>query len=554
VKNADGAIRPAAYPRDLAIAGGGTAGQARDLASVTAADGQVALQWTGPLPEPVLTGDTATYPEIQPGIDLQVKATRTGFQQFLILKRKPGKPVSFTMPLRADGVSLRTDADGNTDVVDKTGATVGSVPAAQMWDARIDGQSGLLTKPAKVKQRKNTKPKVKTAQGKDRETVDITVEPADGYLDDPNVKYPVTIDPGATIWANFDTFTQSNITGSDQSGMGELRLGTYDGGPTQARSYLHFDMSQFRGTRILDSKLWLYATHSWSCSARDWEVWSTPLVGTGTRWSNQPAPWAHWATPNVTTGYSTSCNDAWVNVGITNLQQAWSDEGFTNAGVMLNARDENDSFAWKKFSSAEGGAVPHVDITYNTRPSPATGLNVSDRGDHAGTVCTRTTTPTLTFNVSDPDGDVVRAFVYLYEGNTIIHHQEIGVVNSGGVAQWKVPPGILQEGKTYKYRTAVHDNYDWSGDSFYAVKSKMSGRALDIANCSRDAGANVGIWDYWAGGCQRWSLRSRPDGYTDFVGRDSGHALDVANAAAPTAPMWASGTSTSTATTASSGS
>lgn len=531
VKNADGAIRPAAHPRDLAIAGGGAADQARDLASVTAADGQVALQWTGPLPEPVLAGDTATYPEIQPGIDLQVKATRTGFQQFLILKRKPNKPVSFTMPLRADGVSLRTDADGNTDVVDKTGATVGSVPAAQMWDARVDGQTGLLAKPAKVKQRKDAKPKVKTAQGKDRETVDITVEPADGYLDDPNVKYPVTIDPGATIWANFDTFTQSNITNSDQSGMGELRLGTYDGGTTKARSYLHFDMSQFRGTTILESKLWLYATHSWSCGARNWQIWSTPLVGTGTRWSNQPAPWTHWATSGATRGYSTSCDDGWIATDILGLQQAWSKEGFTNAGVMLKAENEGDSYGWKKFSSAEGGAVPHVDVTYNTQPSPATGLTVSDRGDNGGVVYTRSLTPTLSYPVHDPDGDVLYPTFYVYEGDSLIATHSVGGVNSGGVATWKLPEGLLQNGKSYRYRASAHDNRIWAGDGYVSIRNKMGGRAVDIPGCATAAGTTLQIWDYWGGGCQRWNMTHHGGTTFAFGGRDAGHAIDVANCA-----------------------
>lgn len=524
VKGADGAIRSKAHPRDLVLAGAGGE-QTRDLASVNAAEGQVALQWTGKLPEPQLAGDTATYPEVRPGIDLQVKATRTGFEQFLVLKRKPDKGAVFTLPLRASGLTIRTDADGNSELARPSGQVVATVPAAEMWDARWDEKAGGPAKRVKVKQRKDVKPKVAA-----QERVDVTVEPADGYLDDPNVKYPVIVDPGVSVYTNFDTFTQSNIANTDQSGMGELRLGTYDGGATKARSYMHFDMSPFRGTRVLNSTLWMYATHSWSCNARNWEVWSTPLVGTGTRWSNQPAPWTHWATNSATTGHSAPCPDNWVSTDIRNLAQAWSDQGFTNAGVMLKASDENDSYAWKKFSSAEGGAVPHVDITYNTKPSPVTGLNVSDRGDNGGVTYTRSATPMLTFHVNDPDGEGVRAFVYVYEGETMIHNAEVGVVPSGTVGQWPVPAGLLQNGKTYKFRVAVHDNYDWSGDSFYAISSKLSGNVLDVNGCGTSAGNNIGTWSYWGGGCQRWALRSRPGGFADIIERDNAFvAADIAN-------------------------
>src|SRR6185369_1645688 len=181
------------------------------------------------------------------------------------------------------------------------------------------------------------------------------------------------------------------------SGQPELRLGTYDGGTTKARSYLHFDVSRFRGTRVQSAKLWLYATHSYSCSARNWEVWDTALVGTGTRWSNQPNPYTRWATTGATLGHDAACNDNWIGTDIPNLIGAWAANGVTTGSMVLKAESETDTYGWKKFSSSEGGAVPHIDVTYNTRPNPAAGLSVSDRGDNAGATYTRSLTPTLTF-------------------------------------------------------------------------------------------------------------------------------------------------------------
>ncbi|MFD0479756.1 hypothetical protein ACFQ0B_75140 [Nonomuraea thailandensis] len=46
------------------------------------------LGWTGALPKPTLSGDTATYPEVMPGVDLQVTADVDGFSHLLVVKSR----------------------------------------------------------------------------------------------------------------------------------------------------------------------------------------------------------------------------------------------------------------------------------------------------------------------------------------------------------------------------------------------------------------------------------------------------------------------------------
>ena len=130
--------------------------------------------------------------------------------------------------------------------------------------------------------------------------------------------------------------------------------------------------------------MWLYQFHANLCAQTGWEVWSTPLVGTGTRWANQPAPWSLFATPTETRKPGCALPDGWTGVDVKTLAQTWADQQFGMAGVMLKAADEGSTSGWKKFYSAESSAVPLIDITYNFRPNPATGLNVSHRGDHSG--------------------------------------------------------------------------------------------------------------------------------------------------------------------------
>ena len=60
-------------------------GDPRSAYAVAAGHG-IALGWEGALPEPVLTGSSATYPDVRPGTDLVVKATRAGFEEFVVAK------------------------------------------------------------------------------------------------------------------------------------------------------------------------------------------------------------------------------------------------------------------------------------------------------------------------------------------------------------------------------------------------------------------------------------------------------------------------------------
>jgi hypothetical protein len=87
----DGSVAPVATAVDLSFSGGGTSPLARMARGAKALE----LGWQGALPTPVLDGDTATYPEVLPGVDLSVRADVDGFSHLLVVKtpeaaRNPG--------------------------------------------------------------------------------------------------------------------------------------------------------------------------------------------------------------------------------------------------------------------------------------------------------------------------------------------------------------------------------------------------------------------------------------------------------------------------------
>ena len=144
VKGADGLVRPKGHPGSLVLSGGGVVKNG-ELARVTAPSGQgsAVLEWSGSLPVPTLAGPRATYSDVSPGVDLVVEATRTGFEQFLVVKSRPaaGKAANFSSAIRVEGgLKATAGADGRVSVVASDGVEVASSGAAAAWDAAVDSE------------------------------------------------------------------------------------------------------------------------------------------------------------------------------------------------------------------------------------------------------------------------------------------------------------------------------------------------------------------------------------------------------------------------------
>src|SRR5436190_6766056 len=107
----DGMVTPAAAPTDVAFSGGGDG----PLVRISRLDKELTLGWPGRLPKPALAGDTATYADVLPEVDLQLRATRDGFSQVLIVRSRAAanspalSRIRLTTHIR--GLSLTVDAE-----------------------------------------------------------------------------------------------------------------------------------------------------------------------------------------------------------------------------------------------------------------------------------------------------------------------------------------------------------------------------------------------------------------------------------------------------------
>ncbi len=77
-------------------------------------------------------GDTATYRDVFPGVDLEYVITRGGVKESFILVAAPEGELSWTWRVRADGAELRVTEDGAIELVTPDGEVAALIPPATM--------------------------------------------------------------------------------------------------------------------------------------------------------------------------------------------------------------------------------------------------------------------------------------------------------------------------------------------------------------------------------------------------------------------------------------
>ncbi|MFE7191481.1 DNRLRE domain-containing protein [Kitasatospora sp. NPDC057541] len=508
---ADGSVAPKAHPNALRLAGaGGTrakslaeaqgaAEQARTLVTLGQGDEQVELQWKGGLPKPVLDGTKATYRDaIADGAaDLVVEATRTGFEQYTVLKQRPAAAgFSYTMPLRADGLKAEAQPDGSVLFTDKkSGEKKAVLPAPVMWDA--------TTVPGSSEHPRQARVDLKVVQHGNG--IDLVFTPDAAFLADPNTRYPVTVDPSTTALGNaFDTRVQQGET-VDWSADTEIYWGNSgtknaDGSSRQARSFINWNTAPIADALITNATLSLYNFHSGNsdCLPYAWDIWDTGLASTASRWTAQPSWNSKKATGTETKGRDACGGDGWITADVTNLVQTWTSAKNATSGMGLRAPDETNTKYWKEVNSANAASnVPKLTVTYNYRPRTGTDQQAGSPfyKDTAGTWWVNSATPTLRDTFVDPNNDKVDGTFQIFDAATDTQVGNVLVspyVPSGAPASVTVPAGVLTNGKTYKFRTSPYDglhyNNNWSAWATFTVDTSAPSAPAALSSADYPSG------------------------------------------------------------------
>ncbi|UYQ64487.1 DNRLRE domain-containing protein [Streptomyces peucetius] len=540
----DGKVLPKTAAADIAFSAGGSAAP---LAQVTRGEKTFGVAWEGALPKPVLNGNTATYPNAVPGGDVVVSALPEGFSHSVVLRERPSGPVEFRLPVKAKGLTLDETADERLRWQDSKGKQVAAAPPPLMWDGTEDAKSREPENTAIVTTTVET-----TADG--RQT--LVLKPSEAFLSDPDVTYPVVVDPTNTLAGpTTDTWIQYDAYPSSQRGSTELKAGTYDG-VQKARSFLKFDVAKYAGKKIVDTDLRLYSYYSSTCSTSGSGVqvrrvtsdWDPSAVS----WSAQPSTTTTGAvTSTAAKGYNSSCPAGLVSWDVDAVVQAWAD-GQPNYGVRLAAVSETDTLTWRRYRSAnyvDGAHDPNVEpsltVTYNSYPAVPTAQAITPSAVNAYNAKRYVTslTPTMSAKVSDVDGGTVKAQFEVtpdpaYNDTTYTYTALSGSVASGSTASLTIPStSAFPAGTHLRYRVRGYDGSlygSWTGYTAFVLntakpaapsivcdpytKDTWTAKAANGAQCTLDTTSTDGQGYYW--GLNDPNTPNRVDDTVDGNGGD----------------------------------
>jgi hypothetical protein len=404
---ANGSVVPTAVPLDMRISGGGSG----PLFSLTRNKATLSLSWPSALPAPALSGDTATYASVMPGIDLKVRATAAGLSHILVVStpEAAANPAldELRFGLAATGLTVST-SDGVTQAVDSNADAVFVAPTPLMWDSQLVAGSSKGGPDGPGDSRQVAMP-VSVAG------TELVLSPDRAMLSDPATVWPVYIDPtwigGARpgdVHMDWTQVYQTNANASywrDPNAAG-LKVGYAQDGPARNRSFFQFDTAGLEGKQILAAYFGVDERYAWTCTQLPVSLYVTGPISPATTWNNQP-PWPSQAHGTVLTGhgYSSSCPAKRISWGVWAPVYNAANSPGTTLTFGLRTPDEyvHDPSNWHKYVATSANLV----VEFNSYPIAP--VDVRTDGKQAcqsgvNRLRIRSTTPVLSGRLADLDG------------------------------------------------------------------------------------------------------------------------------------------------------
>ncbi|MGA5461619.1 VCBS repeat-containing protein [Streptomyces cellulosae] len=482
---------------EVTFSKGGTA----PMATVTRDGRSLAFSWPEALPAPDVSGETATYREVLPGVDLKLHATPSGFGQVLIVKtaQAAANPElqQLEYDVHSDGVELEEDGDDNLRALNPAGQEVFTGPAPRMWDSTTDPSTSAATKSAARSLSSDAEGPVEDGgftppPGSQQAPVPVdtdgktlTLTPDLDLLTGDSTQYPVYIDPSISgsrySWTIVDKRNPKSsfyngagwINSDGTKGTTTARAGYENETNGLTRSYFRMNVKNLWSTNkvIKASTFRIKNTWSWSCNDREIELWRTGVFDSSTTWNTQPSKATLLDTVDESLGWGSSCPAGNLAFDTTSVAKSAVTNKWYTVALLLQASDESDVFGWKKFDAKS--AV--LSTTFNTVPNVPTSLDTSPSSGGCKTTSPYTvignTDIYLTAKVSDADGGTVRAQFRLWgynnrSGGAEIYDATVSAT-SGTVARARVPKTTLAAkeavaGGIFSWKVRAYDGQNYS--------------------------------------------------------------------------------------------
>lgn len=388
-RNSDGSLSPAVTTNRLALSGGGGGPMA------TMSSGGMSVAFTLPmaLPQPTLAGDTATYADVLPDVDLVVTADRQGGLSHVFVVHTAAAAANSTLrrlsvATHNVGVTMSADTAGNITGKDRTGRTVMTAPTPLMWDSTT-GTAARST---------SANPDDSTVEGPGTAarvapiavrvtTAGIELTPDAALLTSADTAFPVYVDPTFTWsvvgaanngWSTVAAqYPSTNYWKETPDPAGRMQVG--NAGSIRSRTMINFPIntSALTGATINTAALDITETYSYSCT-KSW----VDLYAPSTTLTSSNATWNYWNgvslgsvvdAKEVAHGYNSSCPEGGVSFDVKAEVAAAVTGNKKTQTFLLRARNESDVNGWKEFLETS----PKLTVTYNHTPNTPTGMTTS---------------------------------------------------------------------------------------------------------------------------------------------------------------------------------
>ncbi|MBR9687579.1 DNRLRE domain-containing protein [Bacillus cereus] len=312
-------------------------------------------------PSPVTAtheNNTVWYKGVFPNIDLKSTTFNENVKEDFVLREYTGHHI-FTFALETD-LTPSLQEDGSIDFQDEKKEKVFTLPKPYMNDSNVDQQSGEAVTSDAVRY---------NIEKKDEKTYTLTVTADPQWLQAPERKYPVYVDPSIEL-DNFENAYASsayptvNYSGGKLWDSGQnaytLKVGYYDGASGTNFSFIKPDVSNLKGAKIESATFHAYAVWHYYANQPNgvWldEVTSGWNVGS-VNWNNKPG------SNNI--AHADVGRGKWAQFNVTNTVKAWVEGARTNNGFKLHANGNGQNH-WKKFIAAENGTnAPFLEVKYS---------------------------------------------------------------------------------------------------------------------------------------------------------------------------------------------
>ncbi|MFC4336594.1 LamG domain-containing protein [Salininema proteolyticum] len=438
-----------------------------EFVSATNDDGeQVSLSWNEPLPAPVVEETTVRYPEVLADVDLEVYSKVDSFSYALVVRTPEAAEDAglerVEVGVQTQGLSVAANEASDTAwLSDESNDTSFIVERPWMWDSS-ESDGGV--------------PQRAAAMDLEMDSDSLAVVPDAAFLSDPEVEYPVYIDPEfVDLGASFEN-AWSQGTGI-QCGNSGTKMCTgrqtwqYDGSYGHWRSAMKFSGLDVMANRdVQQANVWIRQNHTGDAGGPNqtvrlaamnyfdttkditWDNFNDLIIGEVARDS---VP-----TSNDDAGESDQTIE-WTGSKIANRIQYQVNRGKNTALFAVisgkNWEEESSRDFWRKLDPATAKLkVWHAPLKPFSLDTEGQDCSTSSPGP-----VINTTTPT--FQATSPKAlesdNILKFYVYERDGVPDKHLKKIEVsdVAENQSIDVTVPSGVLERGKTYRWNSRVQD-------------------------------------------------------------------------------------------------